>query len=148
MWRVAADLDWNTIAQLSRSWANRNELALAQNFVDHLDALTEGENGRLLFDVEGTDDAGKAVATEFTKTLEGKMVLGLLAAAGIPAQPQGPALACRIRFTGAEASVQVTGSDATATKWVAFRQVHATISWRKRQGQSAQIRRFPGGRDP
>ena len=119
MWRVAADLDWNTIAQLSRSWANRHEIALAQDFVDHLDDATEGETGRLLFEVEGADAAGKTIAAELTKTLEGKMVLGV-AAAGIPEQPQGPALACRIRLTATEASVQVTGTDATATKWVAF----------------------------
>jgi hypothetical protein len=120
MWRVAANLDWNVIAQLSRSWAHRYELALARNFVDHLDGLTEGESGRLLFELDGADDAGKAVAAELKKTLEGKLVLGVLAAAGIPEQPQGPAIACRIRFTGTEASVQVTGSDPTATKWIAF----------------------------
>jgi hypothetical protein len=120
MWRVAADLNWNTITQLSRSWASRYELALAKSFVDHLDDATEGESGRLLFDVEGADVAGKTIAAELTKTLEGKMVLGVVAAAGIPAQPQGPSLACRIRLTATEASVQVTGSDPTAMKWVGF----------------------------
>jgi hypothetical protein len=120
MWRVAAGLNWNAIAQLSRSWANRHEIALAQSFVDHLDDATEAETGRLLFEVESADAAGKTMATELTKTLEGKMVLGVLAAAGIPAQPQGPAVACRIRLTATEALVQVTGTDATAMKWVAF----------------------------
>ena len=60
------------------------------------------------------------MAAELTKALEGKTVLGLLAAAGIPARPAGPAVACRIRLTGSEASVQVTSSDATAQNWVAF----------------------------
>ena len=32
MWRVAADLDWNTIAQLSRSWANRHETRSGPGF--------------------------------------------------------------------------------------------------------------------
>ena len=45
MWRVSANLDWNTIAQLSQSWAIRHEIALAQNFVDHLDDATDGETG-------------------------------------------------------------------------------------------------------
>ncbi len=54
MWRVAANLDWNTIAQLSQSWANRFELVLAQNFVDHLDDATDGETGRLYFEVDST----------------------------------------------------------------------------------------------
>ena len=80
MWRVATDLDWNTIAQLSQTWANRHELTLAQDFVDHLDDLTEGETGRLLFEVEGTDAASKTLAAEFTKALQGKMVLGLIGA--------------------------------------------------------------------
>ena len=120
MWRVATDLDWNTIAQLSQTWANRHELTLAQDFVDHLDDLTEGETGRLLFEVEGTDAASKTLAAEFTKALQGKIVLGLLTAQGIPARPAGPALACRIRFNAGEASVQVTGSDKSARSWVPF----------------------------
>ena len=39
MWNVAAGLDWDTIAELSRRWANGYELALARDFVDHLDAI-------------------------------------------------------------------------------------------------------------
>ncbi len=120
MWRVATDLDWNTIAQLSQTWANRHELTLAQDFVDHLDDLTEGETGRLLFEVEGTDAASKTLAAEFTKALQGKMVLGLLTAQGIPARPAGPALASRIRFNAGEASVQLIGSDKSARSWVPF----------------------------
>ena len=120
MWRLTTNLDWNTIAQLSHSWANRHEITLAQNFVDHLDATTDGDTGRLLFEIEEADAAGAATAADLKKALEGKTVLGVLAATGIPEQPQGPALACRIRLTGTEASVQVTGTDATASKWVAF----------------------------
>ena len=89
MWRVAADLDWNTIAQLSRAWANRHELTLAQDFVDHLDDLTDGETGRLLFEVAGTDAASTAMAAEFDEGLEGKMVLGVLAAARDPGTAPG-----------------------------------------------------------
>ena len=120
MWRVATDLDWNTIAHLSQAWANRHELTLAQDFVDHLDDLTEGETGRLLFEVEGTDASSKPLAIAFTKALQGTMVLGLLTAQGIPARPAGPALACRIRFSANDASVQLTGSDESARKWVPF----------------------------
>ena len=39
MWHLAAGLDWNTIAQLSREWSNRNELTSAKDFVDRLDTL-------------------------------------------------------------------------------------------------------------
>jgi len=120
MWRVAADLNWNTIFQLSRKWANRFEITLAQDFVDHLDDSVDGETGRLLFEVEGTDAATTAMATEFTKALQGKMVLGLVTAAGIPAKPAGPTVACKIRLSASEASVQISGSDATAMKWLPY----------------------------
>jgi hypothetical protein len=120
MWRVASDLNWNTIFQLSRKWANRSELALAQDFVDHLDDSIDSETGRLLFEVVGTDAATTAMATEFTQAFQGKMVLGLVTAAGIPAKPAGPTVACKIRLNAGEASVQVTGSDVTAMKWVSF----------------------------
>ena len=59
MWRLASKLDWETIGELSRNWANDYEMALAKNFVEHLDALPEGEAGRLLFQVDGKDEAGR-----------------------------------------------------------------------------------------
>ena len=77
MWRVASGLDWSTIAQLSQNWANRYELTLAKDFVDHLDTLPEGETGRLIFQVAGTDDTSKPMAVELNKELQGKTVLGL-----------------------------------------------------------------------
>ena len=51
MWNLAAGLDWSTIAQLSQSWSNRHELAMAKDFVNRLDTLADGENGRLLIEV-------------------------------------------------------------------------------------------------
>ena len=79
MWRVAGGLDWNTISQFSEKWANGHELTLAKEFVDHLDALPEGETGRVLFQVDGEDEASEPLALEIGKALEGKMVLGLVA---------------------------------------------------------------------
>ncbi len=46
--------------------------------MEHLDALPDGETGRLLFQVDGKD-AGEPIASEVSKVLRGKMVLGLLA---------------------------------------------------------------------
>ena len=60
------------------------------------------------------------MATEFTKALEGKMVLGVLTATGIPARPAGtgPRLPDSVeRQRGVRAG---HGSDATAMKWVPF----------------------------
>jgi hypothetical protein len=113
-------MDWGNIAQLSSKWANAHELSLAQEFVDRLDGLPETETGTVLFEVEGVDTAGKAVAAALTKELGEKVFLGLRPKVGIPDQPEGPAVACRVRISEAEASVQVARSDGTAEKWVPF----------------------------
>jgi hypothetical protein len=120
MWRLTAGLDWNTISQLSAKWANQYELTLARDFVDRLQALPEGETGRLLFEVKGTDAASESMAAELNKAVDGKVILGLIAHAGIPARPDGPAVACKIRLTPTEALVQVASSDAAARNWVPF----------------------------
>ena len=75
-------LDWKTISRYSSKWANRYELTLAQDFVNRLDSLPEGETGRVLFQVEGTDSASKGMAAEFGKALEGVDDLGLGSARG------------------------------------------------------------------
>jgi hypothetical protein len=129
MWRLAAGMDWNDIAQLSEKWANAWELTLAQDFVTHLDELADvqigrevlvPESGRLLFQISGSGAAGEAMAADLVKALEGKTVLGLNAVMGVPTRPEGPAVACRVRFSGSEGLVQVSGSDATAQDWVPF----------------------------
>ena len=88
MWKLAAGLDWNTIAQLSQKWANRYELMLAMSFVEHLESLPEAETGRILFDVEGTDKATETMASELKQMIRRKPVLGLLAEIGIPTLPE------------------------------------------------------------
>jgi hypothetical protein len=120
MWHLAQGLDWETIARMSAKWANRYELTLAKDFVKRLDALPEGETGRVVFDVEGTDAATQSMAVEAKEAIRHKIVLGLVAEIGIPAHPEGPAVACRVKLTASEASVQVTSSDAAARNWVSF----------------------------
>src|SRR5262249_12806298 len=39
MWRLAAGLDWDAIAQMAKGWTNAHELTLAREFVDRLDTL-------------------------------------------------------------------------------------------------------------
>jgi hypothetical protein len=121
MWRVAAGLDWETISQLSEKWANNYELTLAQDFVKHLDTLPEGETGRVLLQVTGSDTATEATAAEVGKAIQGITLLGLQAQVGeIPSSPEGPAVACRVRLTATDAMVQVASSNATADSWVPF----------------------------
>jgi hypothetical protein len=122
MWKLAAGLDWNTIAQLSQEWSNRNELAMAKDFVDRLDTRPVGESGRLVLEIVAGDEASQGSAAELSKALEGRPILGLVAVAGntLSARPDGPAVACRVKLKAGEASVQVLSSDATAQNWVPF----------------------------
>jgi len=122
MWRLTLGTGWDEIARLSESWANPFELTLARDFCEHLDGLqaNEGETGSLLFQISGSDAAGESRAAELIKLVKGKTVLGLQADLGIPARPEGPALACRLRFNGSDALVQVFSSDAAARNWVPF----------------------------
>jgi hypothetical protein len=123
MWRVAAQLDWEAIARMSRGWSNAPELSLARDFVAKLDTLPEGDSGSLLCEVRAADEAQAAVAAELGKLLEGQVVLGLPVKAAVPSRPEGPAVACRIELVGAaegvEARVQVAKSDGAATAWAA-----------------------------
>jgi hypothetical protein len=120
MWHLSARLDWNSIAQLSGKWTNRHELTLAQEFVARLDRNSEGETGRIRFDVTGTDDAGKTMAADLSRTLQNKTILGLIADNGIPTRPDEPAVACRVCFRGSDAQIQVFSTDGPARNWVAF----------------------------
>jgi hypothetical protein len=142
MWNVAAGMDWDSLARISEGWANRYELTLAKDFVARLDTLPDEETGRLLFEVNGTDNTSEALAAGVRTALKRKMVLGLLAEIGIPARPEGPAVACRVRLSASEAQVQVTGSDATARDWVAFGKFMLPAP--QDQGQNA-IGRFVDG---
>jgi hypothetical protein len=82
--------------------------------------LPEGESGLLLFQINGRNSTDESMAAELVEAVKGKTVLGLQAAIGIPARPAGPAVACRVLFSGHEALVQVASSDGTARNWVAF----------------------------
>jgi hypothetical protein len=146
MWRLAG-LDWKTIGQFASKWAKnktalealRYELTLAKDFVDRLDSLSEGETGRILFEVAGSDEASKAMASGFGKVLDGKTVLGLVAqVTEIPESPTGPTVACRVRMSADEAMVQVFSSDACAQNWVPFGKFTVPVAQEK--GKLDEIR--------
>jgi len=143
MWRVAGGLDWNTISQFSEKWANGYELTLAKEFVDHLDALPEGETGRVLFQVDSADAASEPIASEVGKALNGKTLLGLVArVTEIPSRPEGPAVACRVKLNAGEALVQVTSSDAAARNWVPFGKFTVPVA---RNQEKFDVQRFADG---
>ena len=74
-----------------------------------------------MFQVASTDETTKPMALELKKVLDGD-VLGLATQVidEIGRVPEGPAIACRVRLNGREASVQVMSSDAAAQHWVPF----------------------------
>jgi hypothetical protein len=140
MWRLAGGLDWDTISLMSQKWANEYELTLAKDFVEHLDALPEGETGRLLIQVDGKDATGKPIAMELSQLLSGKTVLGLKAQVGeIPSRPDGPAVACRVRLSGNEAMVQVSSSDALAGAWVNFGKFTVPVTHEKGKAEVLRL---------
>jgi hypothetical protein len=117
MWNLSAGIDWTTIARLSRVWANANELALARQFAGKVarGEVTEKESqaGAVYLDITGGPGAA-----EIKKLLKDRTIIGLTPRLGIPARPEGPAVACRIRVDAGETTVQVSSSDATGREWV------------------------------
>jgi hypothetical protein len=131
MWRVASSLDWETIGQMSKKWANGHELSLAREFVEKLDILPEGESGALLVEVRAADASLEPLAQELSKLMKGQSMLGLPVKLDVPAKPEGPTVACRIQVTGTqekpEAQVQVAKSDGAATSWVGVGKFTLTV---------------------
>jgi hypothetical protein len=123
MWSVKDGLNWNQISRLAKDSVNKFELTLARNFVEQLDNLPAGDTGTLLYQMTVANTSNQGIADTLGKVLEAKYVLGLPARSGVPARPEGPAVACRIQIVGTvekpEAQVQVVKSDATASDWVA-----------------------------
>jgi hypothetical protein len=120
MWNVSAGLDWNSIGTMSKGWANAQELSLARSFVAQLDKLSENaETGVLLCEISASDDAGRAAAKALADALKDKTILGLKAELAVPAQPSGPAVACKIQIRADDATVQVATSDGAARSWAA-----------------------------
>ena len=120
MWHVAAGWTGRPSAELSQGWANHYELTLARDFVERLDTLPEGETGRVLFEVKGTDVATGEMASQLRTALRQKIVLGLVAELGIPAHPEGPAVAFEVRIAPKTPQVLVYSTDGKAEKWVPF----------------------------
>jgi hypothetical protein len=127
MWNLIYKLDWTTIRQFSRRWANTHELTLARDFVDRLTHpagdLVPAAPAVLYLKLEGDDPAAQTLV----ETLTGTHMLGLDVELDAPTTPEGPAIACLVRFNEApadsedrEATVLVYASDAEARSWTAM----------------------------
>jgi hypothetical protein len=120
LWNVSAGLDWGEIATRSEKWANASEITLARQFVDRLDAagrVDEEDSGVLCYEITGNDADSKAVATDLRKLFEKAKLVGLETKAGIPAEPRGPGVSCRIVIDGAKVVVHVRATNADGTQW-------------------------------
>jgi hypothetical protein len=122
LWHLGHGIDWPTLAQLSRPWANSSEVALARQFVDRQgEAESAGrvtDTGTLFHNVSAAEPAQERLASDVRKLLDTRPLLGVTACPGVPARPNGPALACRVEIAGAAASVRVSASDEAGTSWV------------------------------
>ncbi|QDV32638.1 hypothetical protein [Tautonia plasticadhaerens] len=124
MWKLIYELDWATIRQLSRRWANPHELTLARQFVRRIKggAIEPGSDGRapLYIEMDGDDP----IAESLCRAISGATMLGMKVGLKAPNQPDETAVACMIRFNEApagapdrEATVMVYASDAEARSW-------------------------------
>ncbi|SIO66888.1 hypothetical protein SAMN05444166_8260 [Singulisphaera sp. GP187] len=119
MLRVASGREWDAIEGMSKSWSNAHELTLARNFVDGLGSLPAEETGVLQYEIVAKGTAGESAAQELRDALKEKTLLGLKGVSGVPSEPKGPAVACKVQVNGDEATVQVATSDGPARAWAA-----------------------------
>jgi len=127
IWKLVSDRPWDELASLSRPWSNGREVSLARRFVERLDDKTEGSTASVTdpaafyWVVFGDKAAEKARLASIESLLKDRTVVGLTAKAGIPAQPDGPSLACEARITGsgddAALDVRLATADPAAPRW-------------------------------
>ncbi|WP_406697400.1 hypothetical protein V5E97_00940 [Singulisphaera sp. Ch08] len=134
MLRVASGHEWDAIEGMSKSWSNAHELTLARNFVDGLGAMPAEETGVLQYEVVSKGTAGESAAQELRDALKEKTLLGLKGVSGVPSEPKGPAVACKVQVNGDEATVQVATSDGPARSWAAAGKFTLPLS-RKKTGE-------------
>jgi hypothetical protein len=123
LWAVGG-MAWDDITALSQTWTNPQEIALAKQLVEDLDAnAANGDTGRLLIEVTAKDDARKGLAGELTNLFAKQTVLGLQVEPKVPARPTGPAVGVKVQLIGTtekpEASVQLATTDASGKTWTA-----------------------------
>jgi hypothetical protein len=126
LWNVGTGLDWQTIGRISQSqkWANANELTLARKFVERLDSVGAGrvatDPGVLYWEAKADGVAAAALAEHLRTVWRKSSVLGLSAKEGVPPQPDGPALACKLEINAQAVNVKLGMTDPDAASWSAI----------------------------
>ena len=125
LWYVTAGANWEDIGRLSQGWGNAHEIALARQFVARLDqtedkvkAKVKLDPGPLYWEIKTQGDTSSELV-DGLRALWGKYpVLGLTAREGIPASPNGPALACRLELSQTAVDVKLTASHPSGGDWI------------------------------
>jgi hypothetical protein len=121
MWHVYHGFSWDTLGQITKSWANDYERTLAKDYVNRLrqssspDELAPGETGAVCFALTGPSDESRTA--ELHEALLKTPMLGLIPRDGVPETPEGPALAVRIQLDKNLARVQFSSSSADFNSW-------------------------------
>jgi hypothetical protein len=122
LWHLGYGIDWPALEDLSRSWANPSELALAKQFVERRSSADVagriGEPGTIFYEVSAAGPGHERLAGEVRRLLDERSLLGLTTRPGVPAEPRGPALACRIEIKDGSTSVRVSSSDEAGHSWI------------------------------
>jgi hypothetical protein len=119
MWNVSGGLDWSAIEEISRGWANPQELALARRFVERLgtgQVQAVEDPGTVRFEVtaaEGFEAQADALRAQFRD----RSLLGLKAVEGVPAMPDGPGVAVRVKLDAKGAAVSLGVSAPDTADW-------------------------------
>jgi hypothetical protein len=121
LWQLTLEIDWPTMGELSRTWANPSELALAEQFVARLDRqdgrAQAGQSGTIYYEVTSADTGGERLTREVARLLTDRGLLGLSAVERMPSRPEGPAIACRIALAGGQATGQVWTTVGSGRSW-------------------------------
>jgi hypothetical protein len=120
-------LEWDTIEERARGWANADEMVLARRFVERLDRdpsrLRAEQDGALYWEVIARSDDQSASADALRVTLRASPVLGIAPREGaMPDRPEGPSLAVRVALSGpaekTRVHISINASDANSGQWV------------------------------
>ena len=109
---VSGGLDWETIAQLSERMGEPLRADLGPGVRRSPGRVGRGDSGADPAPVRRDRRRRQASAADLSGVLEGKTMLGIQAVIGVPARPDGPSVACRVRLTATEALVQVPAATA------------------------------------
>ncbi len=133
MWHVGIGFEWDTIARLSRGWANPCELELAKAFVNDLrlqQSKTEKADvctSKLYFELTSRRSPSDSMKKGIHDLLNGWDVLGLKAVEGIPVSPTRPSIAVRIRLDEKTAQVQLAVSSDSCSQWKTVGKFHVDL---------------------